>query len=106
MELLMVVEAEPVADAGSRLRHAPVVVQIDLFVFQRAPQPLNKDVVHVAPAAIHADRHAALGQHAGELVGRELRTPIAVEDLRPPLPQRPLQCLQADGLDQSKPKGS
>src|SRR6266478_1783771 len=94
MEPLMVVEAEPVADAGTRLRHPRVISQVDLLVFQRAPQPLDKDVVQATPAAVHADDHAALGQHAGELLGSELRSLIAVEDLGPTPTQRALERFQ------------
>ena len=60
---LVVVVAEPVADAATGLRHPRILSQVHLLVFQRAPQPLDEDIVQAAPAAIHADGHAVFGQH-------------------------------------------
>jgi hypothetical protein len=45
-------------------------VQIDLLVFQAAPQPLDEDVVHAAAFPIHADRDAGSLEHAGEVDAR------------------------------------
>src|SRR5258707_15889507 len=53
---LLVIEAEPVADAGLGLGDTGVGVEVYLLVFEAAPQPLDEDVVHVAALAIHADR--------------------------------------------------
>ena len=45
---LLIVEAEPGANAGLRLGDTGMGVQIDLFIFQAAPQMLYEDVVHAA----------------------------------------------------------
>src|SRR2546421_13107354 len=39
---LFIVEAEPGADAGLRLGDRRIGVEVDLLVFQAAPQPLDK----------------------------------------------------------------
>ena len=41
-------------------------------VLERAPQPLDKHVVHPPPAAIHRDAHAGRHQHASEGSAGEL----------------------------------
>ena len=50
MAAARVVEREIAADAGPRLGDGGVRVQIDLLVLDRAPEPLDEDVV--APAAL------------------------------------------------------
>ncbi len=48
MKLLAAVEVEVLAQALDGLGDAFVVVQIDLFVFDAAPQSLDEDVVQCA----------------------------------------------------------
>src|SRR5712672_2426655 len=83
MLALLVVEDQPSPDAGLSLGDAAIGVQVDLLVFEAAPQPLDEDVVHVAPLAIHANRDLVPAQHAGEVVAGELAALVGVEDLRP-----------------------
>src|SRR5271167_488136 len=91
-----VVEAQPGTDPGLRLGDAGISVEVDLFVFQTAPQPLDEDIVHAAALAIHADRDAALFEDAGELCAGELAALVRVEDFGlAVLCQRLLQSLDA-----------
>ena len=61
-----------------------------------APQPLyNKGVVGIPPLPAHADLHAAVLQDMGELPAGELAPLVGVEHLRPTLPQRLLQGVDA-----------
>jgi len=46
---------------------------------ERAPQPLDKDVVHLAAAPIHRDAHAGREQDAGEGRAGELAALVGVE---------------------------
>src|SRR5580700_10251477 len=92
---LLVVEAEPGANAGLRLGDTGIGVQIDLFIFQAAPQPLDEDVVHAAALAVHADRDTAILEHAGELGAGKLAALIGVEDLGLAVPCQSL----FEGLD-------
>ena len=49
MRTTLIVERQVFADACSRIAHAVVGMQIDLFVLDGLPQPLDEDIV--APAA-------------------------------------------------------
>ena len=49
MLALLVVEVEPSANTGLGFGHSRVGIEVDFFVFETAPQPLDEDVVH-APA--------------------------------------------------------
>src|ERR1700731_5163646 len=62
----VIVKAEPNANAGLRLSDRRIGMEVDLLVFQAAPQPLDKDVVHAAALAVHADRDPVVLQGAGE----------------------------------------
>ena len=48
MRALVIVEAEPCANAGLGLADRRIGVEIYLLVFAAAPQPFDEDVVHVA----------------------------------------------------------
>jgi len=78
-----VVEVQISADRYEGLGHAVVAFEINLLVFDAAPQPLDEDVVASRALVIHADRNAVLDRHAGERGTRELRALAGVEDLRP-----------------------
>src|SRR5260370_5154735 len=78
-----VVKVEIPADRISCLGDSFVGSQIDLLVFDAAPQPLNEHVVPPGPFAIHADGDAVAGKQTGERRARELRTLVGVEDFRP-----------------------
>jgi hypothetical protein len=53
---LFIVEAEPGADAGLGLDDRRIGVEVDLFVFEAAPQPLDEDVVHAAAPGLRRGR--------------------------------------------------
>src|SRR6478735_12803209 len=78
----VVVAAEPIPQSGPQRVHGGVLEQIDLLVFYAPPQPLDEDVVHPAPAAIHADLDSETEQFPGPFGRGELATLIGVEDLR------------------------
>src|SRR5262245_44875529 len=82
MKPLAVVEVEIFAQALDRLGDAFVVVQIDLFVFDAAPQSLDEDVVQCSTASIHTDRDLSLYENTGESAARGLNTLIRIEDFR------------------------
>src|SRR5258708_2279128 len=67
---LAVVEVQIPADRSARF--ADVGPQIDLLVFDRAPEPLNEDVVAPRAPAIHADRDGVVEERAGEVDAGEL----------------------------------
>jgi hypothetical protein len=76
--------------------NAGISVQVDLLVFEAAPQPLNKDVVYAPAFAADADHDPVLLQGAGKVVAGELAALIGIEDLwRAIARRRLLECLDA-----------
>ena len=57
-------------------------MQIDAFVFQSAPQPLDEDVVEEPAFPIHRDPHPGQPQPIRPGEGRELGSLIRVHYLR------------------------
>ena len=84
---LGVVEADPLADDLFGLEAVGQVVQVDHLVFERAPQPLDEDVVHAAAPAVHGDRDACILERAGEVEAGKLAALVGVEYLRPAVAQ-------------------
>ena len=92
-----IVEIQVPAERSTGIADTVVGPQVDLLVFDRPPQPLNKDIVAPRAAAIHADRDGIVQQQAGERGAGELTALIGVEDLRPAAPgQRLLDRLKAE----------
>ena len=75
---LVVVEGDPASNAEPSLRPGFPGVQIDAFILQGPPPPLNEDVVHAAPFAVHRDPGADPFQSVGPSEGRELAALIRV----------------------------
>src|ERR1700738_1017309 len=75
MLALLVVENQRRPDAGLSRGDVAVGMQVNLLVFEAAPQPLDEDVVHAAPLAIHANRDLVMAQHVGEDVAGKLAAP-------------------------------
>src|SRR5262249_25538325 len=69
---LLIIKAEPGADADLGLGDTGIGVEVDLLVFEAAPQPLDEDVVHVAALAVPADGDRVALQGVGEIVAGEL----------------------------------
>src|SRR5271154_452035 len=91
------VVADPPADPCSCLTAGLEGIEVDTFVFQRSPQPLDEDVVHPAATTIHRDPDVGILQGGGERKAGELRALIGVEDLRPAeAGDRLLQCRDAE----------
>src|SRR4051794_22375811 len=93
-----VIKVEIPADRMSRLADRFVGSQIDLLVFDAAPQPLDEHVVSPCTLAVHADGDAVAGEQAGEGRTGELRALISVEDAGLAVTgQSSLQSLDAEG---------
>src|ERR1700730_1223872 len=91
----LIVEAQPLADADTRLETIGISLQVDLFVLQAAPQPLDEYIVQPAPATVHADPHSGGFQLVGKRRAGKLRALVGVEDLWPPFPQSVFECVEA-----------
>src|SRR5690349_825523 len=80
---LDVVKVQPGADTGLGFGHGGIGMEVDLLVFEAAPQSLDKDVVHAPALTVHADHDPVPFQGAGEVVAGELATLGGIEDVRP-----------------------
>src|ERR1700716_2833392 len=79
---LCVVKVQPGANTGLGFGHTRISMEVDLLVFEAAPQPLDEDVVHAPALAVHADRDAMPLQGAGKIVTGELAALVGIEDFR------------------------
>ena len=59
-----------------------VGAQVNLLVFDRAPEAFDENVAQAPAFAVHGDFHSVRLEHAGELRAGELAALIGVEDLR------------------------
>ena len=75
MRPLGIVKIDPVADDPFGFEAIRQLVQIDRLVFERAPQPLDEDVVHAAAPAVHRDGDRRRLEHTGEVEAGELAAP-------------------------------
>jgi hypothetical protein len=82
MRSLAVVEFQIPTDPGARLADAVVGAQIDFFVFDRAPVPLDEDVVTPGRLAVHADRDGVVEKQTDERGTGELAALIGTVMLR------------------------
>jgi len=76
MGTLLVKEAEVGLKPLPEISNAVVGVQIDMLVLHRAPESLDKDVVHPPSFAIHADLDRVGLQDASELLAGELSASV------------------------------
>src|SRR5262245_30374029 len=82
MKALPIVELKISPQACDGLRRGFVITDVDVFVFDASPEPLNEDVVQRSASTIHADGDLALFENPGECAAGALRPLIRVEDLR------------------------
>jgi len=82
------VEVDPLGDTPSGPETVRQLVQGDGLVCERAPRPLDKDIVHDPAAAIHGDADAGILERAGEGGTGELAALVGVENLRRGVPGR------------------
>src|SRR6266545_8381415 len=97
MQAPMIVEVEIAADPTPRLFRIAVVVEIDLFVLERAPETFGQNVIQRPPFAIHADFHSDLLQSLGIERRSEARALIAVPDLKRSSTQGAFDALHHEG---------
>lgn len=74
-----VIELKVCGHTSTRFKDRPVTAQVNIFVFDRAPQPLHENVVQTAAPTVHADADLAFGQLDDKLRAGELRALIGVE---------------------------
>ena len=57
---------------GVSVHHRHIFLDVNIAVFNRAPQALGKDIIKDPSSAIHADPDARICQHLGERHAGEL----------------------------------
>ena len=82
MRTMCVVPTQVVSDVRSGRAHAVVGLQIHPFVFDAAPQALDKDIVTPGAAPVHRQLAAAGENDICEFHRRELAALIRIDDLR------------------------
>src|SRR5690242_10113656 len=102
MRPLGVVECEIAGNPVARIAWRAIVGQVDLLIFQAAPEPLGKDVIQCPPLAIHTDLDARRFERLGDLGTGEMTALIGVPNLRdgprPRLPDRREHKTNLQGL--------
>ena len=63
-----VVEGDPGSDSGTRFASVGIVLEVDVLVLQRAPQPLDEDVVEEATTPVHRDADAGPFKGPGDAI--------------------------------------
>jgi hypothetical protein len=81
MRTVRVVKAEIPGQGRAGLRAVRVGVQVNLFVLDAAPQPLDEHVIDPAGLAVRADRDAGVLQNLDPFIAGELRALVGIEDL-------------------------
>ncbi len=97
MRSLVIVELEVVVESGGQVRYGSVLLDVDVLVLDRAPEPLNEDIVEDPTAAVHADANTRRLQLAGEIASGKLNALVRVEDFWLSVPERQAQGGQAEG---------
>lgn len=87
MRTLAIVKAEVRPQIVQRVWWVAVILEIDVFVFDGSPQPLDENIVEGASPAIHADQDILGFESSGKCVAGELRTLIGVENVGRTMPQ-------------------
>jgi hypothetical protein len=90
---LVIVEIEILAHAFSECPWVFVVMDVDVFVLQTPPKPLDDHVVDRATTAVHGDPYIRLTEAVDKKITRELRSLIGVEYFRVRNLQRTVQDL-------------
>src|SRR5262249_59738787 len=96
MRSLAIIELEVAFQTPHRVIDRLVVLDVNVFILDRTPQPLDEHVVQRPASSVHADSYSSTLQLADELGAGELRALVAVEDLGLSLSKCPVQRRQAE----------
>ena len=88
MRAAPVVACHIAVQPATRLRDATVGAQVDFLVFDRPPQPFDKNMVAPRALAIHADRDLGVLQGREKGNGGELAALIRVHAFRLTMPSQ------------------
>lgn len=80
MKALAVVEPHVAGDTRLEFGHRPVVLEKDVFVFERSPKTLDENVVQRPVHAVHADLDSVLDEYAREYERGKLAALVSIHD--------------------------
>ncbi len=66
-------------------RYGVVIVNVNIFVLERAPKTLDEDIIEGPATTVHAHTYARFFECIGKGFGRELNALVGVEDVGFPL---------------------
>ena len=93
MEPRGVVLVEVSTQAAVSVSHRRIFHDVNVVIFDRPPQPLDKDVIQIPAASVHTDSDLVFQQYLDKDHRCKLDALIAVEDIRPTVRQRVFQAL-------------
>ena len=96
MRPFLIIEEEVVGQSPVEVCNRVVGLDVEVLVFDRAPEAFDEDVVECSTASIHADGDALLLQAASEPRGGELAALVGVKDLGLADGEGLVQSLQAE----------
>src|SRR5262249_24782376 len=96
-----VIDPQKLAELLASLTWRRIIMQIDMFIFNRPPQALSKDVIQGATFAIHTQARTGIQYQLAELRTGELTALVSIPDLRRGLHQRSLCGIQYKGQFQA-----
>ncbi len=73
MWALLVIKGDVLPKGLSGLWHTGVGLEVNLLIFDSAPEPLDKNIVTPCSLAIHGDLDLLTLEHIGEVYAGELR---------------------------------
>lgn len=82
MRAFRVVVGDPFIEARAKLAARFEGVDIDALIFEAAPQPLDKHVVHPTDFAVHRDLDIGIEKHVNKARAGELAALVGVENGR------------------------
>ena len=77
-----VVEPEISGNPKLQVPDRLVAFQVDIFVFESSPEPLDIDVISPAATPVHTDLNTGVFEYLDEAVRGELASLVGVEDCR------------------------
>lgn len=82
MNPLRVVEEKVFAQASTGFGDSQIIMEVNLFTFDRSPEALHEDIIKDPAPAIHTDADALSFKNSSEIGARKLRTLVGVKYLR------------------------
>jgi len=82
MNPLRVVEEKVFVQASTGFGDSQIIMEVNLFIFDRSPKALQEDIIKDPAPAIHTDADTLSFQNSREICAGKLRTLVGVKDLR------------------------